>query len=488
MSSKIYLLLPYLNTFQSFELEGIEFKGWWEGGQKTSNNLAKESADDKYHLQKILESFTMGAGQGLHGFTYSIQEVESPEEYEELKKRVDLAMNILRYKLFDKDERGHVKYPQTSLYIFELPEEELKARAKKFNDSEEEYIFYKGYRDFDEEIHFGWPKDKIYPPARQVGFAHIQIPDDYFLKVLESDSWNSRKLSDAEQQRIVRAVEHYNKSYAEGSGVDERNRVLSLSAGFEALLNLPEEGIQKAFRSIVVTILGDDPNLGDWTLDFYNLRSKIIHGAEVSIVPRKGLGKKKRGKTPSLYFQNSEGDAEYIRHLLIGQTVFRKCLEIILNQRSSTYVGDIASMLVSNDVHIKHIESGIKSLNDKTSVDEWYQKKIFDAYSELGRQYSAVDAEKVVKVGKEILTLLRDHLKKKKINNAALSKDIDTILKFKGDYIDLAMLYHAISNSFEKIYFGKGSQRQTAADWAIEGAIYNFIGFASHVLFIPKGK
>jgi hypothetical protein len=83
--TKIYIIFPYLNTFKKFEVENIEFKGWFEGGKKLVNNLSREEKNDKYHLEKILGSFRVGTNHKLQGFTYSIQTVETQEQYEELK-------------------------------------------------------------------------------------------------------------------------------------------------------------------------------------------------------------------------------------------------------------------------------------------------------------------------------------------------------------------------------------------------------------------
>jgi hypothetical protein len=390
----------------------------------------------------------------------------------------------LRYKLFDKDERGHITFAQTTLYIFELTESEWKAEARKLRSSDDEFIWYKGSRNFVEEININWPKELVYPPVHRMGVSSFQLPNNYLLlSCLNEKNWRSWGLKEEERFSVIRAIEHYNKSYSEGAGVDERDKVLSLSAGFEALLNLPEERIQQSFRSMIITLLGDVSSLGDWALDFYNLRSKIIHGEEISTAPRIRPTNKEK-KTASLYFKHSEGEYEYIRHLVIGQNVFRKCLEIILEQRSNRYIHDIVSLLEPNEVHIKRIEDQMKLVKDKMSVNEWYTNGILKEYDELQAKDRTAKPEKVVSLGKSILELLKKYLQDKGV---PLDVQIDAILGFKGKYIDLAMAYHAIFEPYEKIYFENSTKKEKIEEFVLENAVYSFISFASHILFFFPG-
>lgn len=486
MKSRIYLLFPFLNTFESFEIEGVEFKGPFENGEQIVKNFEQEDEKDKYHLGRIVGSFRISEDEGLQGFTYSIQEVNSQEEYVALGKRVKIATNIVRYWAFDKDQRSNFSYPQTTLYIFELTEDEWKAKAKKMGSSDKEFIWYRGLRDFVQETNLSWPREHIYPPAYRMSTGYLQISDSYFLiSHLNKVRWKSRGFKEEERLRLIRAIEHYNRSYAEGSGVDDRNRVLSLGAGFEALMSLPDERIQQAFKSTVITLLGDISNLGGWALDFYNLRSKIVHGEEIASSPRSSTSNRQKREIASLYFRHSEGEYEYIKHLEIGQNIFRKCLEIVISQRSSGYVYDIISLLEPNEVHIKRIEERIKKLSNKLSVEEWYQNGILHEFHELKTKDWTAKSDKVVKIGKELLTLLKKYLQDKKVS---LDKEIDNILNFSGKLIDLAMLYHALNEQFSKIYFGGNARRQKIEEYVIEGAAYNFISFASHVLFLFKGS
>lgn len=487
MNTRIYIILPYLHTFETFEIEGIKFKGWLEGGKKLENNIAKENKKDIYHLDKILRSFRMAENSGLQGFIYSIQEVSSQEDYFKLQKKLEIAINIIRYRIFDKDQRGHGSYPQTALYMFELTKEEWNAKAKKIGKSKEEFIWYRGSRDFSEEVNIHWPREHIYPQKHNLTFGTLQFPQNYMLTTsLELSNWKLRGYSETERLRIVRAIEYYNNSYADGVGIDDRGRILSLSAGFEALFSLPDEGIGRAFQSGIVTLLGDIPTLREWAGDFYNLRSKIVHGEEISRIARSKPTRKEVKKIASLYFKHREGEEEYINHLIVGQSVFRKCLEVILRERMEGYIHDIVELLEPEEIHIKRIIEKVHKLKDKKSLAEWYESDILKEFNELRtKDRSVKDPEKIVLVGKELLTLLKKYLQD---NKAPLDKEIEETVDFKGKYIDLAMKYNALHEAFRPIYFGDKTKRGKVEELVLEGAAYTFISYASHIFFFFKGN
>src|SRR5689334_22923442 len=140
---KIYTIFPYLNTQQTFEIEGLTFKGFFETGKEIVNNLSKENKDDQFHLDNLLKSFILPGGGGLTGFTYVISELKNQEEYEDLKIRMQNATNIIRYKIFE-DERGAASFPQTTIFMYNLTDDEVKGRARRLRSKEKEFIFYRG--------------------------------------------------------------------------------------------------------------------------------------------------------------------------------------------------------------------------------------------------------------------------------------------------------------------------------------------------------
>lgn len=484
MKSILYILLPYLNTFQSFTIEDIKFKGLFE---ETENNLNKEKTEDIYHLSNILKSFRLSEDYHLNGFTYCIKEINSQEELQSLKEKLKVAINIIRYKLFSKEERSQFSFSQTELYIFELTENEWKSKAKKLR-SGNEFFWYKGIKDSEERINLHWPRSKIFPQKPQSSMAYLQIKDDYFLiNILNKTRWKSTNYKESERLRLIRSIEHYNRSYAEGAGIDDRDRILSLSAGFEALLNLPEINIQQSLRSGIITLLGDISDLSNWTLEFYNLRSKIIHGEEVSTIPREReqSSNKKRKKTPSLFFKHSEGEYEYIRNLIIGQAIFQRCLEIILDQRATRYVDDIRDILEPNEVHVKRIEEKIKKLKSISTIKDWYEADILKEISELRTQNYTAKPEKIISIGLSLMKLFKDYLNNKK---CSLDKEIDAILKFKGKYLDLSFKYYEIDEAFDKLYLKNKIKKVGVEEWAFENAVNNFIVFSSHYLSSFDGE
>lgn len=480
--NRIYIIFPYLNTFNTFEIEGIKFKGILESGEKIVNNFASEDEKDQYHLSRIADSFRTPSNQKLRGFIYSIQTISSLKDYESLKQKIQIAINFIRYWAFDDEERNRITFPDTVYYIFEMTEKDWNSKAHKIRSSGNEIMIYRGQRDFSQEVHFYWPRDHIYPFSQHISINDIQITENYLItRILNSKQWKIIGYDEEGRLRLIRAIEHYNRSFSEGIGIDDRDRILSLSAGFEALLYLPDEGIQQAFKGSIMSLLGDIPQLSEWALSFYNLRSKIVHGEEIATSPRHNPPKRK--KIPSTYFQHSQGEHEYIKHLTLGQKIFRKCLVRILNTRSE-YVGDITSLLVPNEVHIKRIEEKMSKLKDKLSLEDWHKYGILEEYNQLRGNDWTAEPIKIVKLGRYLITLLKVYLKG---NNTPLDEEINRILNFSGKFIDLSMLYNDLQEKFSKIYMSGKTVRTSIVDWIFESAVESFLIFAQQKLIVFNG-
>ena len=97
--------------------------------------------------------------------------------------------------------------------------------------------------------------------------------------------------------RFWRALDWYSKSFIKDNGLDKRHEICCLAIAFESLLNLPEDKITSTFKSFVSNFFGESENLVEWAEDFYNLRSKIVHGDEIVL---EKLKEKKSKKKPSL--------------------------------------------------------------------------------------------------------------------------------------------------------------------------------------------
>lgn len=471
MNLHVYTIFPYLALIKTTKFEGIEFKPVFEiTGPTTTNNFLKLGGDDQKHLKRILDSFTLPAN-----FTFAVNDVDFERDYKDLKSRLLRAANFIRYFAFS-DHRQNIRYYSTFFYVFELSEMEWKEPLKR-------YEFYRGSLNLEDSVGIAFPRDKILPPHLHQGVTHLSIPGDHFLNLIaDEDSWTSGGNTKQDRRRVFRAIEFYNKSFLNFAGVDDRDRVLSLAAAFEALLHLPDSEIGKSFKSSLFNLFGEQEELGEWADGFYNLRSKIIHGEEVALEPRKSS--KETKKIPSVFHKHSRGEFEYIDNVDLGQMIFRKAIERILSLRHpSLYFRDILEKLVPNEIHIKNILEGIRGLKNKDDRKEWYESGLFDELTALraNEPTPRVQIDQIEKFGQHLLEMLRVYSVSEKLG---LEAKIDQILKFKGNGPDLALAYHELQEGFGRSYFSEKTRITTLEDLVFESSIENFLNFASSIFWV----
>ena len=105
-----------------------------------------------------------------------------------------------------------------------------------------------------------------------------------------------------DEERFWRSLDWYSRSFIKDNGLDEKYAIICMSIAFESLLNLPSEKISASFKSVISNFFGNIPNLVWWAEDFYNIRSKIVHGDDISLERSFESSRTKREKAPSIYF------------------------------------------------------------------------------------------------------------------------------------------------------------------------------------------
>jgi hypothetical protein len=126
---------------------------------------------------------------------------------------------------------------------------------------------------------------------------------------------------------LFRSLEWYRLAHMEGAEVSELSRIVMLATAFEILLQFPQERKRQHFieyaESVIASplfIKGTRTNprgksftyslAGCWASDFYELRSKIVHGDAVT--------------NAELVYQN------WITHFVVADLVFWECIVRIL--------------------------------------------------------------------------------------------------------------------------------------------------------------
>lgn len=126
------------------------------------------------------------------------------------------------------------------------------------------------------------------------------------------------------RERLFRSLEWFRLAHTESEQISDLSKVVMVATGFEILLKFPQNGKRKYFveymernissndfnRGIRVNHRGKDYDMslaGCWAWDFYDLRSKIVHGESVPY--------------SELIFR------DWITHLIVSDLVFLECVK-----------------------------------------------------------------------------------------------------------------------------------------------------------------
>lgn len=129
------------------------------------------------------------------------------------------------------------------------------------------------------------------------------------------------------KQRLFRSLEWFRLAHTESDQVSNLSKIVMMATGFEILLEFPMNDKRRYFTDYIEDNISSDKFLRGtrtnykgnsfdmslascWAWDFYNLRSKIVHGD--SVPPQ------------DLIFR------DWITHLIVSDLVFLECLKRML--------------------------------------------------------------------------------------------------------------------------------------------------------------
>ena len=155
------------------------------------------------------------------------------------------------------------------------------------------------------------------------------------------------------KERLFRSLEWFRLAHSESEQISELSKIVMMATGFEILLDFPKNGKRRYFTNYVEENISSDKFVRGtktdhkgktfdmslvscWAWDFYNLRSKIVHG---DLVPYQDL-----------IFR------DWITHLIVSDLVFLECAKRELFRNK--YIGDnvyscAEKITTSSDEHEK---------------------------------------------------------------------------------------------------------------------------------------
>jgi hypothetical protein len=169
----------------------------------------------------------------------------------------------------------------------------------------------------------GWPLDEVMFTRPWAASAVFGRPDTHALEALGNLLVKPEGIAADFVERVWRSIEWFRLAHLDGADQTDEAKLVGIATAFESLFDLPEGGKQEEFAKRVESLVRD-PDMGRdmrirrsgktldlslagcWAWDFYELRSRLVHGDAV----------------PLTVFNAASG----IPHLAVADLVMRECL------------------------------------------------------------------------------------------------------------------------------------------------------------------
>lgn len=437
-------LFPYLFLDKELELDGYKLRPSY------TTIFRKESSRVKGHLTKIAKSFKYRNTPFINQYTYGWITLHNKNEWQKLREFLDTFSTLLRYQ--ELSENNGAMYSNFDYAIFEINRPMSNRKIE----------FYQGYLNGEHPLNIHYPETKYCP---NFDFRPHIVSTERDSKIF-SHLFTLWKMYHAEEEknRITRALSWFSRSFKNDPEVDDFERFISIAVSFEALFNSSAESVQASLATSITALLGETPEMMHWIKEFYEQRSKIVHGR----------------KDPTILYKGKGLVEFHLDHLVFARKVFTRCIKAIFTAREQVYTQDLHSELISNERRIKEIKTSIRGVIDTKKL---FENGTFNNIDALSQKDPTGKLSDVIEIGKSLLSLIKEHLIKQK--NQELSIKVNELLiDDLSDLAGLAVKYSEFHNSFSPIYFGdKSISVKDISILALKGAVYNYTSFMSWKLF-----
>lgn len=437
-------IFPYLFIDKELQLDGYTLKPSY------TTTIQNESNRLKGHLTKIAKSFCLKERDSINQYTYGFTTIHNKDEWINLKNFLNTISTLLRFQ--ELTESRGANFSNFDYVVFEISRP---MSGKKFD-------YYEGAFNGINSFSVHYPRTKFCPNFEIRPYILQTEAENKVFNHL----FNLRNVyySKEEGDRYLRALDWFNQSYKSDLEVDELERFISISIAFEALFNSPTESVQSTLSANITTLLGKTPEMENWIKDFYDRRSRIVHGEE----------------KPSTLYRGKGTNEYHMDHLSFSRKVFIRCLSAIFLTREKVYTKDLHNDLISNERRIKEV---LSNLNSKLDIKKLYGLKVFDTIDALNQKDATGKMSDVLKIADKIMPLTFKVLNKRK-HKELISQLTSLVVSDKENVADLAVKYSEFHVAFSPIYFeDKSLNARDIHKLAFKGAIYNFTSYVSWKLF-----
>lgn len=345
-----FIILPYLTTSQPILIGECLFKN--------CNDIDDLDKNKQSYLKKIRKIIYLQDKLRINSFAYSVLPItdnaRNLPDIEYLQK----VKNILGYIYSSPQKPGNdvfmtSEYSSILIFVPEIVDYFLVfSNSKVINESKEKFDKLnrkKGFmlvRNFDDT---SWitEQTKVYPANKRIFLNHYQDLN-HDIEMLSSDMRNAYvylvkllKIKNSISERVFISLKWYN--YATEDIDDINYSIICLSIAFESLLNLPADEKTSRIIDSISLLLGRPNRLEEWTRQFYNIRSAIVHEGNSTehyfTIPG---NKKDQKKLYGSVFNN-------------GLVIYRLCLRTILIGQDLSNEFGVDELFISNQERLENI-------------------------------------------------------------------------------------------------------------------------------------
>lgn len=303
--------LPWVGLTKSIRLGPITF---WPYYIKTNQKVINPPI--KTHLDKYFKSYVDHKGKPANTITVCSHgkvdfRVLNESEYQQLRNAVDILIfatvtpQTVRAVCANNNTWG-----PPSADVFELV-------TQNFRPGSDHIAVQAGSL-----LSGGWEIGEITFPKPWATGGMFGSPEEELVEGF--DKCFSARFSRDVRERLFRSLEWFRMAHREHDGVSVLSKLVMMSTGFEILLQFPRNRKRMHFVKYMEEHIASDSFLRDnrsnhkdkshdlslaacWAWDFYELRSRIVHGDPVA--PRDLIYK------------------EWITHLIVADIFFWECLK-----------------------------------------------------------------------------------------------------------------------------------------------------------------
>ena len=310
-------------------------------------------------------------------------------------------------------------------------------------------------------------KDAIYPPTPDMTIIQDHVnPDAAGLALSQDANWiNDQAIAD--RDRVLLAMYWYGRSFSANPQEDDRTRIVHLATAFEVLLRIGlDRGKRRSLQAELGKLLGDHSILDEWTEQFYQARSEIVH----------------RGWTADLLFHHPLATRAHASLVRSGQRILRLAVESEIRLRAGGALARTMPRLFYERYVQPDLEPNEARLTQLQTIGRLRGRSAHEFLATIGRLTftdTTGSLNDLVAVGRRLLRLFIQHCLGNQPPDSFVHWALAAEPKAESIVTAYRQLQAGLRNEQTSPWPARGTSDQYL--WRIERAVRHFAAYAETV-------